>query len=432
MQQEREDAYERALEQRREELAALQASAATADAPAADLPEALGESALDLQSQHSGSTGSTEGRQPGTPDPHGDQAATTIAATTPAAPGMTAGRAAAAGSTGNSLVQQQQQQAVASGSLSGGPLDIPPLGSAGSSLFGSATAGNGSSMFGSPSMATGLGASQDAFPSSMSGSPFPKATVGAGLTGAACPNPFAAAPGMARFATHSPPGSVAPFSSPAAQQGLPPLPGGRQQSLGAALAAAMAHPNGSSGGAMAAAVPSLTSTHDTDQMLSMRLQDALFVGSPAATTRQGQASPQAAAARRASLFAALGACEAEVDGDADSNHLLSSSLSCLDDGCGDGVGLLVRSMSSFSAGSGLLEAAAAVDALRFPSSGDGSPGGRGDAASDGSGSSGMRGADGSNSDEVRLGWGCSFGCAWRKAGCCLLRSRPLAFRWVAF
>lgn len=315
------------------------------------------------------------------------------------------------------------------------------MGSAGSSgLFGSAA--GGSSLFGSPSMAAGLGgsapsphaatlgASLDSLPSSMAGSmagsPFPQATLASGLPPASAPHAFAPPRGAA-FAA-SPPGCASPFPSPAAagglgRQGLPPLPGGRQASLGTALAAAGAAGGGSPLPAARVGSPGLATAMDTDQLLSMRLQDALFVGSPAAARA---ASPQAAAAQRASLFAALaghgvgtprgsaaaGGAAGEADDDADSVHLLSSSLSCLEDGTGTGRGLLARSISGLSASSGLTESfsggfAAAAAALRGDTPGLGgdrlaSPGGRGDAASDGSGSSGAQRVPdaGGNSDEV--------------------------------
>jgi hypothetical protein len=84
------------------------------------------------------------------------------------------------------------------------------------------------------------------------------------------------------------------------RQGLPPLPNSsRQQNFGAALAAAAAAANGGYS-SQAAAVPAAPAA---DQMLSLHLQDALFVGSPAMPSPS--AAQQAAAQQHQALFAAL-------------------------------------------------------------------------------------------------------------------------------
>lgn len=125
------------------------------------------------------------------------------------------------------------------------------------------------------------------------------------------------------------------------------------------------------------------------------MQDALFVGSPASATglADGLAALQAASPqRRQSLFAALSPRGAAADRpeDADSSHLLSSSLSCLDDG-GAGESLLARHLSASHSGSrsgsGSMGAAAdqLLSALRqqqagWPSGSDAAAGQAGDVA----------------------------------------------------
>jgi hypothetical protein len=158
-----------------------------------------------------------------------------------------------------------------------------------------------------------------------------------------------------------PPSSGAPFSSPSLppRQGLPPLPNSsRQQNFGAALAAAAAAANGGYG-SQAAAVPAAPAA---DQMMSLHLQDALFVGSPAMPSPS--AAQQAAALQHQALFAALAP--------GGSSEQLLAGLS----------GSLASAIGMGSSGGSL-----------------GSPGGcAADSASEGS--SGQRGGD---SDEVR-GW----------------------------
>lgn len=152
----------------------------------------------------------------------------------------------------------------------------------------------------------------------------------------------------------SPPGSSAPFPSPAGsgpllqqRSGLPPLPVSRQPSLAAGLAA----PGRSVGGPATSMAPSPA---DADQALSMHMQDALFVGSPAASPGSALAAlQQASPHRRQSLFAALaprGAAGEAGDHDVHSSHLLSGSLSCLEDGGAAGE-LLARHLSASHSGS---------------------------------------------------------------------------------
>ncbi|KAL4447429.1 hypothetical protein ABPG75_004648 [Micractinium tetrahymenae] len=291
-----------------------------------------------------------------------------------------------------------QQQPV--GGLSAA-MDLPTSGGSGgqaTSLFAEPAAPTtaGSSLFGSPALVGGL--LGDASPhSAMLGSSLPSSVAGSPfLHCIAAGSPTSSRP-IAGYGCPSPPGSAAPFPSPAGgglllqqRSGLPPLPGSRQQSLGAALAVA-----GGSGAAAPAAAAA--SPADTDQLLSMHLQDALFVGSPAPSPgRSGlvalhQGSPQ----QRHSLFAALSprgsaeAAAAAAQDDAHSMHLLSSSLSCLDEGGATGEALLARnpsaSRSGSGSGSGSGSMSAAADQLMaslrqhqagWPGSGDG-PGGLG-------------------------------------------------------
>ncbi|PRW60572.1 Flowering time control FPA isoform A [Chlorella sorokiniana] len=267
--------------------------------------------------------------------------------------GLLSGTFAGLGPLG--LLQQQQQQAAAAAAA----LDIsrPPhasgashglLGSASGSLFGSPTMAAG--LAGLPGTAASLGGSVDgSLSSSLAGSPFPGATLGA-----SSPSAVRQLSSAAGLTSMSPTGSLAPFPSPSSAPsrppGLPPLPGSRSASFGASHQAAAA--------AASAAAAAASSAADSDQMLSMRLQDALFVGSPAMSSRgpsaqaRRAASPQAISGHRHPLFAALGAANSghlgaggEVDDDADSIHLLSSSLSCLDDDASDGRGLLARTIS---------------------------------------------------------------------------------------
>lgn len=433
--QEREEAYERALEQRRQELAALQAAAeaatagavaAVAAAVAAGLPAgaagtAGGEEDEEQSELQSVGSGTSESKQPGTPDHDEDLGATGTASATPAVEGIAAGgptagsssdgsgsspepeavlaqaagaplapAAAAAASTSllssglSALAAQQAQQAplqpqAQQGLLSGTFAGLGPLGllqqqqqqvaaaaldisrGAAHGLLGST---NGS-LFGSPAMAAGLaslpgtaaslgGSVDGSLSSSLAGSPFPGASLGAGSPSAA--RPLSAASGLTSM---SPPGSLAPFpspsSAPARPAGLPPLPGSRSASFGASLAAGAGQAAAAKAAAAAAAA---VSAADSDQMLSMRLQDALFVGSPAMASpgpsahARRAASPQAISGHRHPLFAGLAreggqlGAGGEADDDADSIHLLSSSLSCLDDDAGDGRGLLARTMSA--------------------------------------------------------------------------------------
>lgn len=430
--QEREEAYERALEQRRQELAALQAAAEAAadssgmkaDAAAISAPEGLPagtaggeEEQSELRSMGSGTS---ESKQPGTPDHDEDLGATGTASATPAVTGVAAADGAVAGSSsdgsgsspepeqalaqaasaplapadaayGTSLLssglsalaaqqaqqpmQPQAQQGLLSGTFAGsGPLGLlqqqqaaaaaaalnisRPAGSASHGLLG----GSGGSLFGSPAVAAGLaglpgtaaslgGSVDGSLSSSLAGSPFPGATLGASSPSAA--RPLSAVAGLASM---SPPGSLAPFPSPSSAPsrppGLPPLPGSRSASFGAAMAAAAAGAVQAAGAASASA----GSAADSDQLLSMRLQDALFVGSPAMASpgphARRAASPQAISGHRHPLFAGLAPSSGqlgaggEADDDADSIHLLSSSLSCLDDDASDGRGLLARTMSA--------------------------------------------------------------------------------------
>ncbi len=435
--QEREEAYERALEQRRQELAALQAAAEAATAggvasvaaavaglPAVAAGTAGGEEDEEQSELQSVGSGTSESKQPGTPDHGEDLGATGTASATPAVEGMAAGgpaagsgsdgsgsspepeaalaqaagvplapAAAAAASTSllssglsalaaqqaqRAPLQPQAQQGLLSGTFAGlGPLGLlqqqqqqaaaaaaaldisrPPSGAA-HGLLGT-TSG---SLFGSPAMAAGLaglpgtaaslgGSVDGSLSSSLAGSPFPGASLGAGSPSAA--RPLSAAAGLTSM---SPPGSLAPFpspsSAPARPPGLPPLPGSRSASFGASLAGGVGQPAAAAAAAAAAAV----SAADSDQMLSMRLQDALFVGSPAMASpgpsahARRAASPQAISGHRHPLFAGLArdggqlSAGGEADDDADSIHLLSSSLSCLDDDAGDGRGLVARTMS---------------------------------------------------------------------------------------
>ena len=428
--QEREEAYERALEQRRQELAALQAAADAAagsleaDAAAISAPEGLpaGTAGVEEEEQselRSMGSGTSESKQPGTPDHDEDLGATGTASATPAVTGVAAADGTAAGSSGGSgsspeleqalaqaastppapaaavhstsllssglsalasqqahqqPMQPQAQQGLLSGTFGSGPLGLlqqqqaaaaaaalnisRPAGSTSHGLLG----GAGGSLFGSPAVAAGLaglpgtaaslgGSVDGSMSSSLAGSPFPGATLGASSPSAA--RPLSAIAGLASM---SPPGSLAPFPSPSSAPsrppGLPPLPGSRSASFGAAMAAAAAGAVQVAGAASASA----GSAADSDQLLSMRLQDALFVGSPAMASpgpnARRAASPQAISAHRHPLFAALAPANGhlgaggEADDDADSIHLLSSSLSCLDDDASDGRGLLARTMSA--------------------------------------------------------------------------------------
>ena len=179
----------------------------------------------------------------------------------------------------------------------------------------------------------------------------------------------------------SPPGSAAPHPSlangaalPQPRAGLPPLPTGRQSALGGPTAGG---PN-------------------ADHLLSTHLADALFVGSPAPSpssslpAHHALSSPQ----QRQSLFAALApaGCSGGGDADADSVHLLSSSLSCLEEASSREL-LLSRHLSASGSGASSLGASASEAAMLAaaaagmglpPHSVLGSPGGGADSGSEGS------------------------------------------------
>lgn len=484
LQREREEAYERALEARRQELAAQQAAqqaallaaaAATLSAPARAAPGCLaglpaGEAAVAEESSLAGSEGQD---QPGTPDQQDDQPATPNAAQAAAAQAAnvgacqnsssggtnspelrcggehnaTGGGGAAAETTGAppphanasllaeaaGLASFQARPAAPSSLAQHGPfaglaamLGQPTSGSAATSLFAEAAPTTaGSSLFGSPALTGMLGEAASAsphsaalgssLPSPMAGSPYLQGMAGAARPparspsarppcGAWLPGPLHSGRGASRmlpcleacaqpcsvwrgppthmfapslspptrisaaadsptsaraisgrvgFGCHSPPGSAAPFPSPAGgglppqqRAGLPPLPSGRQPSLGGALTA----------GVGPAVAP--TSPAEADHALSMHLQDALFVGSPG-----GSPASLAPLQRRQSLFGALTprGTGGEAGDDADSRHLLSSSLSCLDDSGAGGESLLARHLSATGSGSGSGSMASAAD-----------------------------------------------------------------------
>ncbi|PSC68138.1 Flowering time control FPA [Micractinium conductrix] len=440
-QREREEAYERALEARRQELAAQAAAVQVCAAPgvASRLPASSGgESAADENESQASS--SSDGRdQPGTPDQQDEPAMPNAAAAAAAAAGaplehtssggssspepqlpadeqllapqppaaspFAADVAAAPAGTGGGLLQgvsfagltdaAVQAQAMlpsldllqqqASLSALTGSLARP--GSAAGSLFEELTArGASSSLFGSPSFSCSLldGTSSPHssalpspyYPSSAAGSPLLQ-TLAVGSPTAARPlSGHVSARGAA-----SPPGSAAPHPSlangaalPQPRAGLPPLPTGRQSALGGPTAGG---PN-------------------ADHLLSTHLADALFVGSPAPSpssslpAHHALSSPQ----QRQSLFAALApaGCSGGGDADADSVHLLSSSLSCLEEASSREL-LLSRHLSASGSGASSLGASASEAAMLAaaaagmglpPHSVLGSPGGGADSGSEGS------------------------------------------------
>ena len=115
--------------------------------------------------------------------------------------------------------------------------------------------------------------------------------------------------------------------APGPRQGLPPLPNSsRQQNFGAALAAAAATASGGYGSQAAAPA--------ADQMLSLHLQDALFVGSPAMPSPSAaQQAAAAAALQHHPLFAAL------APGGSSADHLMAGLSGPLCASMGGGGGL---------------------------------------------------------------------------------------------
>ncbi|KAL4856776.1 Flowering time control protein FPA [Chlorella vulgaris] len=363
-QQARQAAYEQALEQQRQQLDA----AAAAAVPSLQQQAVGGEEASSVHSRRVSSEGSEGRDQPGTPDQQEDQP-TTPSAQAAAAGGSSSGGEPASSTSGggegsssagngDSLDsvcgglasepqaptpprrQQGQRQAQPQGQQARQLMPHSPFGAdldAGRSLAGLSAATSmysepGCSLFGSPSLSNSVAGTGP------SGSP----QAAFSITGS---GPFGGSASPAPYTSPSP--GPAPLHS---RSGLPPLPG-RPHAFGAALAAA-AGPNGTAAAAVAAVAA------DRDRLLSIRLQDALFVGSPspsAPNPGHQQSSP-----RHHSLFASLSASDGDGEGDGEdgnSSHLLSSSLSCLDDGP-----MIGRTSSSSSPGSGSPITAAAAAA----------------------------------------------------------------------